>query len=232
MILRNHFARPKIDQAKRMLWLPKIFTSVQALMAQDKSSQDWRTAMTAQKPQGQVTERRFSWQFLLLGILDIIIALLAFRDPHATLGSVVYYFGFMAIFQGCTILFMANAVSRYFGIKNIWINISGIISIVAGIFILSNALASVMALPFVFAVWFIADAISDLLRTVRINRVKRAIWPGASAFNIWSVGTEIITLILGVYMLFRPGTAALTIVFLIGFYFLMKGISSIIMAFV
>ena len=75
--------------------------------------------MTAQKPQGQVTERRFSWQFLLLGILDIIIALLAFRDPHATLGSVVYYFGFMAIFQGCTILLMANAVSRYFGIKNI-----------------------------------------------------------------------------------------------------------------
>lgn len=188
--------------------------------------------MTEQKLQGQVKERRFSWQFLFLGILDIIIALLAFRDPHATLGSVVYFFGFTAIFQGFTVLFMANTVSRYFGIKNIWINISGIISIIAGFLILTNILASVMALPIVFAVWFIADAISDLMRTIRIYRMKRSIWPGASAFNIWSFATEIITLILGVYMLFRPGTAALTIVFLIGFYFLMKGISSIIMAFV
>ena len=188
--------------------------------------------MTEQKLQGQVKERRFSWQFLFLGILDIFIALLAFRDPHATLGSVVYFFGFTAIFQGFTVLFMANTVSRYFGIKNIWINISGIISIIAGFFILTNILASVMALPLVFAIWFIADAISDLMRTIRIYRMKRAIWPGASAFNIWSFATEIITLILGIFMLFRPGTAALTIVFLIGFYFLMKGISSIIMAFV
>ena len=79
--------------------------------------------MTEQKLQGQVKERRFSWQFLFLGILDIFIALLAFRDPQATLGSVVYFFGFTAIFQGLTVLFMANTVSRYFGIKNIWINI-------------------------------------------------------------------------------------------------------------
>ena len=188
--------------------------------------------MTNQNPQTPTPERRFTWQFLLVGILDIIIALLAFRDPAATLGTVVYFFGFMAIFQGIMLLFMTNAVSRLFGTRKVLTITSGILAIMAGILIMTNFLASVLALPYVFAIWFISDSVTDLARTIRINRLRRYVWPGASAFSAWRFATEIISLILGVFMLFSPGTASLTIVFLIGFYFLMKGITSVIMAFV
>ena len=172
------------------------------------------------------------WQFLILGILDIFVALLAFRDPGTTLETVVSVFGIMAVVQGIMILFLANKMRKLFEIKSIWMIIPGILAIVTGLFILTNILDSVMALPYVFATWFIIDAITDLIRIRRINRLRRYIWPGASAFNIWSIATEIITLILGIFMLFKPGTANWTIVFMIGFYFLLKGITYIITAFV
>ena len=100
----------------------------------------------------------------------------------------------------------------------------GIIDILVGIFFLFNIGAGVVALPFVFAIWFIADSILALF-TADLAK-------GYSTGYYWfTVIINILGVVLGCILLFNPISSALTLSFLVGFYFMIFGINHIVYAF-
>ncbi len=94
----------------------------------------------------------------------------------------------------------------------------------AGNFFLFNIGAGVVALPFVFAVWFIADSVFALLAADLAKGVS-------NGYYWFTVIVNILGIILGIMLLFNPISSALTLSFLVGFYFMLFGITHIVYAF-
>ncbi|MGD9559601.1 MAG: HdeD family acid-resistance protein [Oscillospiraceae bacterium] len=158
----------------------------------------------------------FGWGWLIIGILFIITAVLAFYDPAANLEAFAIVFAIMAIVHGIWLL----ALSGYGGLRILF----GILDILAGVFMLFNIGLSLIALPFVFAIWFIIDSVFRLLN---LGWTKAL---GTGYFWL-SLILNVLGVIVGILLLFSPVTAALTLSFLVGFYLMMVGVECIVVAF-
>lgn len=84
--------------------------------------------------------------------------------------------------------------------------------------------ASVLALPFVFAIWFIVDSIFGLFN---LDLARQH----SNGYFWFSLIIDILGIIVGFMLLFNPISSALTLSFLVGFYFMMWGITQIVYAF-
>lgn len=170
-----------------------------------------------------MNEQRFSWESLLVGVLFLISAFISFTNPGASLGSVVIVFGVTSILKGLVELFLAY---RLYKIKESFLpaGLLGLLNLGIGIYLLLNINVGIEILPFVFATWFIADSLLGVFRA----GVYRMISPG----YYWLVVIlNVLGVILGIMLLFDPITSALSLSFMIGFYFLLFGILYIISAF-
>lgn len=166
----------------------------------------------------------FGWGNFLLGILFILTDLVAFRDPAGSLVSVTVFIGMMAIVKGCFDIFLRNKVKELTGAKATMLIIVGILDVILGIILLFNINVGLLALPYIFAIWFIADSISGLFSL----DLAKAVSP---AYYWFSLILNVIGIFVGFALLFNPITSALTVSFLVGFYLLMFGIMNVVEAF-
>ena len=110
-----------------------------------------------------MNERKtLDWGSLILGILFVLVSLISFQDPVGNLVAIVVVFAIFAFLKGIFELFVRNRMKELTGYKGKMPLVIGIIDILVGIFFLFNIGAGVVALPFVFAIWFIADSILAL----------------------------------------------------------------------
>ena len=96
-------------------------------------------------------KNKFNWGALIIGILFLITGYYAFMDPAASLISVAFIFGIMAILRGIFEIYSAMKLKKL-GTKYGMLILVGIINIVLGMFILINWQISVLAIPVVFAI--------------------------------------------------------------------------------
>lgn len=170
------------------------------------------------------TNRKFNWGYLIVGIMFIIVSLIAFRDPASSLIAIVMVFGVAAIVKGLFELFYRYKLKEFTGNKATSLIVIGVLDIIVGILLLFNLGVSVSMLPYFFAVWFIVDSIGD----ISLASVYKAVSP---AYYWFMVIINILGVILGIMLLFNPLTSALTLAYLVGFYFMMTGIMYIVAAF-
>ncbi len=128
-----------------------------------------------------------------------------------------------AFIKGIFELFVRNRLKELTGYKGKMPLIIGIIDILVGVFFLFNIGAGVAALPFVFAVWFIADSVLALFTADLARGVSEGYW--------FTIIVNILGILLGIFLLFNPISSALTLSFLVGFYFMLFGITHIVYAF-
>ena len=173
----------------------------------------------------KMNERKtLDWGSLILGILFVLVSLISFQDPVGNLVAIVVVFAIFAFLKGIFELFVRNRMKELTGYKGKMPLVIGIIDILVGIFFLFNIGAGVVALPFVFAIWFIADSILALF-TADLAK-------GYSTGYYWfPVIINILGVVLGCILLFNPISSALTLIFLVGFYFMLFGINHIVYAF-
>lgn len=169
-------------------------------------------------------QMHFDWGNLLLGGLFILTALASFKDPAGSLVSVTVFIGMMAIIKGCFDIFLRNKVKQLTGAKATLLIIVGILDVILGVILLFNLNIGLLALPYLFAIWFIADSISGLLSLDLAKTVS-------SAYYWFSLILNIIGIFIGFSLLVDPITSALTLSFLVGFYLLMFGIMNVVEAF-
>lgn len=148
----------------------------------------------------------------MLGIIALITAAIAFFNPGASLMAVTAMFGVSALFRGA-ILFASRSALKAAGASTFATVLLAIINIVAGVFLLMNLWVGFVVLPTLFAIWFIIDSVLGLMNAGQ----TRAVWGNGSYW--FRVILGLVCVALGVMLLFDPISAALTMSYLIGFYF-------------
>lgn len=169
-------------------------------------------------------KKKVNWISLIIGILFIFIAFIAFKNPYASLASLVIYFGLSAIFKGIGGLIINHKIKKYTRLN---INIfmwTSILDILLGILIVSNINSVVITLPYAFAIWFIVDSINDLIYGSYLKDIH-------SGLYVLYITINIILIILGITMIYNPLGVAFTVVYLIGMYFIINGVKYIVHAF-
>ncbi len=172
---------------------------------------------------------KFNWHALILGIILMIGGFIAFSHPAASLVSIAFIFGIMTIIRGIYQIYTQRKLSKSgvterLNIKTGWLILVGIINLIFGIFILVNWQASIIALPIVFAVLFLAEAVAGLFTLPEYRKMDTRMFVMKLILNI-------LYIIVGILLIANPFAAAFTIVFLVGFYFTLAGIEFIISAF-
>ena len=169
-------------------------------------------------------KKSVDWISLITGICFIIVSFIAFKNPYASLASLVIYFGIIAIVKGVGGVLIYKKIKDFtrLNIKLFfWISI---IDIILGLILLFNVESAVLIIPYVFSIWFIIDSIND----ISFGRYLRFVPGGLYHLNII---INIITLILGIMMLYNPLRASFTVEFLIGMYLTISGVKYIAYAF-
>ncbi|MGK9299650.1 DUF308 domain-containing protein [Melissococcus plutonius] len=168
--------------------------------------------------------RGFNWGSLILGILFIGTSLMAFSDPTGNLLTIVLVFAIFAILKGVIEIFVRNRFNKLSSYRSYAPIIRGVIDIFIGIFFLFNLGIGVALLPYVFAIWFLVESILGLFM-LEFARTM------GNAFYWFYLITDILGIFLGILLLYHPITSVLTLSFLVGFYFMLFGITEIVSAF-
>ncbi|GMG67258.1 HdeD family acid-resistance protein [Tetragenococcus halophilus] len=162
-----------------------------------------------------------NWGGLILGILFLLIALLAFNNPAGSLSAIVIFFAILAIINGIFSIVVRNQIKNMTGFRATAFLILGTIELILGIILLFNLSAGVIALSYVFAVWFIADSVRNLFFLDHARTFGNG--------HYWlTLFINIIGIIVGLMLFFDPIVSALTISFLVGLYFILIGIFYIV----
>lgn len=164
------------------------------------------------------------WGALVLGILFVLTSLISFQDPAGNLVAIVMFFAIFAIIKGIFEIFVRNRMKDLIGYKSYAPIIMGIIDLLIGVYFLFNLNIGVAVLPYIFAIWFIVDSIFGLFTLDLAKSVS-------SGYYWFALIVDILGIILGFILLVNPLSSALTLSFLVGFYFMMFGITNIIYAF-
>lgn len=169
-------------------------------------------------------KKKFQWGSFILGLVFIWASLAAFRNPAGDLIAIVVVFGITALVAGIVNLVARSKWKQATGSKSSMLMVMAVIDIIIGLILLFNIGAGVIALPFVFAIWFILDSIQGLLMLDTVKAINKG-------YYWFSLIINILGIIIGFLLFFDPITSALTLAFLVGFYFLMAGIACFVEAF-
>lgn len=163
------------------------------------------------------------WVFLVRGIAAIAFGVIALVSPITTLWVLVITFGAYVLVDGVTMLVAlvrGDALAR----RNAWaVGIMGALGIVAGIvtFVLPDATA--LTLLYVVAFWAIAMGVFQMIAAIALRReIDGEFWMGLGG---------LISVVFGAYLIAFPGAGLLSLVWLVGFWAIAFGASSIGLAF-
>src|SRR5699024_11525082 len=99
-----------------------------------------------------------------------------------------------------------------------------IIYIIIIIFLFINFIGVFIVLIIVFTIWFIIDSVIALISARAIRKYSKR--------NFWLIVIlSIISIIIGIMLIFNPIASILTVAYLVGIYFTLNGLSYVIQAF-
>jgi uncharacterized membrane protein HdeD (DUF308 family) len=171
--------------------------------------------------QADTNIRKATGWVIALSIALIVLGALAIFMPGIASAFFTSVMGWIAIISG-VVMIVESFQSR--PVRGFWLNlVVGILYVIAGIYILSNLGAAVLALTFTFGILFIVEGIFTIIMAFTNRAGHRMSW--LVALN------GIITLILGIMVLNRwPSSAIWLIGLYVGISLLMSGISLLIAA--
>jgi uncharacterized membrane protein HdeD (DUF308 family) len=159
------------------------------------------------------------WLSLLQGIAAILLGLLLLSAPGATLVALMTFLGFYWLITGVLALvrvFVDRSTSW------IWSLLSGVVGILAGVFVLNHPMLAAVTVPTVLIVILglegLIMGVSEIIRGFSGG--------GAGAFIL-----GVINVLLGLLLLGRPMVAALAVPFVFGVLLLVEGVGLVIWAF-
>ena len=170
--------------------------------------------------------KAMGWGEFIIGILLIILSIYTFFNPSAALKGIAVIYGLFALISGIIDIVYYAELEQRTGFAPAVSLISGIISIIAGTFILFNIAAGVWMLLFLFSLWFTMHCIGRLSHLPLVRLLN------GHGYYYFTMIVNIIGLILGFLMLMNPVISFLSASYIIVIYLLILGIDSIIFSLV
>jgi uncharacterized membrane protein HdeD (DUF308 family) len=159
------------------------------------------------------------WIFLLQGVAAILLGLMLLTNPGATLVALTTFLGFYLLITGVL------ALVRVFVDRStpwLWSLLSGIVGILAGVFVLNHPLLAAVAVPTLLIIILGFEALS--MGVFEIIRGFQG--GGVGAFILGVINT-----LIGLLLLARPTAAALAVPFVFAMLLLIEGVGLLIWAF-
>lgn len=167
--------------------------------------------------------RQLWWLLLLRGIFAVLFGIAAIVWPDITTWALVVIFGIYAIIDGVVALGRAWQTRGRFADWGWWALI-GVVSIGAGIVALVWPEITALALLFVIAFYAILFGVLEVIGAFIARKIPGSVWG-------WRLAAGILAIILGIVLLYTPGTGILAIIWVLGWYAIFFGVLLIVAAF-
>ncbi len=153
------------------------------------------------------------WLVLLRGICAVVVGLLAFIWPGATLLALVMLYGAFAIVDG--ILALSAAISGDTPTPRWWLAVVGIIGVIAGLvaFLWPGLTAAVLQI--FIAVWAIITGIMQMVGAFMLRKEIDDEWYLIAAGALWVV--------FGLVLVLKPAVGVFALLFTIGSFAIIYG---------
>jgi len=162
------------------------------------------------------------WLLVLRGVVALLLGILCFAWPGASLASLVLLFGFYALING--VFTLAVAIRAPKGMPGLGtLILLGLLGIAAGILTFMYPGITALSLLYVIAFWAIATGIFEILVAIKLRQQM--------SHEGMLILSGILSVAFGVLAIMRPGAGALSIVWLIGTYAVLWGILLLTVAF-
>ena len=164
------------------------------------------------------TVSRTWWLAALRGALAIVFGVAAFVWPGPTFDVLVLLFGAYAFFDGVVVLTFGLMAARTH--DRWWPPVlGGIVGLAIGVVTFVQPAVTALALVYVIGAWAIVTGVLEIIGAIRLRKVIT---------NEWLMGfSGAISIVFGAVVLAQPGTGALALVFLFGYYAILAGVSQI-----
>jgi uncharacterized membrane protein HdeD (DUF308 family) len=161
------------------------------------------------------------WTFLVRGIVALGVAAYAFTSPGGMATALVYVVAAYFVVSGVAAVV---AGFSFTGVGHWWAMVLlGIVQAALGFYMLSVPLIGPLSLAFLFAIWMITTGVAELTTAIAMrNVIQNEFWLGLLG---------VATLAIGWYVIVWPDLGLLALVYTVGFYGVVAGVSLIGFAF-
>lgn len=155
------------------------------------------------------------WVVALRGVLAIVFGVIALVYPGATLLSLALVFGAYALLDGVFAIFAAFG---YGGREAVWYVLEGILGIAVGVATFFYPDITAQALVYLVGFWAIMTGIFEIVAGFELPLSRD--WMLALA--------GVVSIVFGVLVFFNPAGGAVAVVWMIGIYAVLFGITMLV----
>jgi uncharacterized membrane protein HdeD (DUF308 family) len=163
------------------------------------------------------------WLVLLQGVLSVVLGVLALAKPGPTLGALILLWGLFALLNGVVDVFRALGAAGSHKSWWAWQLAGGLVGILAGLAILRWPGLSALFVLYLVAIWAIIMGIVRFVGAIADHEALPHAWLVALA--------GVVSVLFGIAMFAWPGVGLLTLVYLVGFYAIVYGLITCVIAF-
>ena len=159
------------------------------------------------------------WVFAIRGLAAIVFGILAFIWPGTTLAVLVLLFGAYVLVDGVSLL-VALARGDALARRHAWaVGIMGVLGIVAGVVTFAAPGLTALSLLYLVAFWAIAMGTFQVIAAIALRREIDG--------EFWMVLGGLATIVFGAFLVAFPGEGLLSLVWLVGIWSVVFGVSSL-----
>jgi uncharacterized membrane protein HdeD (DUF308 family) len=161
--------------------------------------------------------------FAVRGIAALVFGILAFIWPETTLTVLVVLFGAYVLVDGISLL-IALARGDALARRHAWaVGIMGALGIVAGIVTFAWPELTALSLLYLVALWAIAMGAFQVIAAVVLRRELEG--------EFWMALGGVASIVFGAFLVASPGAGLLSLVWLVGLWSVVFGVSSLGLAY-
>lgn len=165
--------------------------------------------------------RQWGW-IALRGVLAIAFGVVAFLCPFTAARALALVWGAFTLVSGAVAISFSWRLHKQ-GILWWPYLVSGALGVLAGLVALAWPGITAIFLLYVIAFWAIAAGVSQIAAAIRLHKEIEGEW--------WLAVDGLLSIILGALMIFSPLAGVLVVALVIGFYAIVSGILSLVLAF-
>lgn len=162
------------------------------------------------------------WTYAVRGAAAVIFGILALIWPEETILALVVLFGAFALVDGIFAVIAGIAFRRYF--ERWWaVLLEGVAGIVLGLLTFFWPNITALVLVYFIAAWALITGVLEIVAAIQLRRIISGEWA--------MILSGLISILLGILLVVFPSAGAVSMVWMIGIYAIVFGISEIIFAF-
>ena len=163
------------------------------------------------------------WVFAIRGVAAIVFGILALFSPATTLTVLVFLFGAYVLVDGIALLVSlvrGDAIAR----RHAWsVGAIGVLGIAAGVVTFAWPGLTALSLLYVVAFWAIATGTFQVVAAVALRRELDG--------EFWMALGGVVSIVFGALLIASPGAGLISLVWLVGLWSAMFGVSSLGLAY-